>query len=164
MHSTTHALPITITKLGEVRVWQMFHCRCANATRVLLSKSNEWIEAGEHEKTKPNNTHPHTLNGWNNSRSHPTANIVCGVGSAHNRATKLYSGPRQSTQLLSSSSTWENFSWKFVIPMPHLFKFMGFTLLRICMGLEFGHPKSIPSYLPIALIRWWVDQVNSRGQ
>ena len=60
--STTHALPITITKSGEVRYsiryLQMFHCRFASATRVLLCKSNrKKLENMENMDNNPNNTH-----------------------------------------------------------------------------------------------------------
>ena len=49
------ALPITITKSGEVRFVQMFHCRFANATRVFLCRSNWWKL--ENMRKEPHNTY-----------------------------------------------------------------------------------------------------------
>ena len=50
--SNKHALSITITKLGKVSFFAMLHYRYANATQVLLCKSNQQLckYIGEHEK------------------------------------------------------------------------------------------------------------------
>ena len=54
LKNNKHALPISITKLGEVRFLQMFQCRVANATQIVLCRC-DWQKL-ENMKNDPNNT------------------------------------------------------------------------------------------------------------